>query len=120
VADIDSNGIFIFPAGSGAVTAVLNHVELNNNAANGLSLIGTNSTGQAPITLMLFHSVAANNITGVRADGTGATLRIANSMVTGNTNGWQAVSGGVVESYGDNYIDGNTSNEGPPPSATRK
>ena len=69
---------------------------------------------------MVFHSVAANNDTAFWANGAGATLRVANSMVTGNINGWKATAGGVVQSYGDNYIDGNGSNETAPPSTGRK
>jgi hypothetical protein len=41
-------------------------------------------------------------------------------MVTGNTNGWKTFDSGVVQSYGDNYIDGNASNQGAPSSITRK
>jgi hypothetical protein len=61
---------------------------------------------------MLFHSVAANNDTGVQAQGASATIRLANSTVTGNANGWAVFTGGIVDSYGDNYIDGNGSNTG--------
>jgi hypothetical protein len=42
---------------------------------------------------------------------TAATIRIAQSMVTGNGNGWLAQSSGVVLSAGDNTIEGNTLNE---------
>jgi hypothetical protein len=45
-------------------------------------------------------------------------------MLTGNGDpalfglqgAWQVLSGGVLYSYGDNYIDGNGSMEGAPPS----
>jgi hypothetical protein len=125
----------VFPTGSGVVTAVFNRVEANNNGSHGILVDGEISTGtvdatvsdsvaagnvdgvgffaasntsQAPTTLVLFHSVAANNGTGIRASTPGATLRAARSMVTGNTfAGWVAGAGGVVASYGDNYIDGN-------------
>ena len=60
-----------------------------------------------PATLMLFHSVAASNGEGLEALGTGATVRAAQSMVTGNANGWRVFDGGAVLSYGDNYINGN-------------
>ena len=70
------------------------------------------SAGKAPTALSLFHSVSANNGTGISAQGVGATLRVAQSMVTGNAAGWIATSGGVVASYGDNYIDGNGANTG--------
>jgi len=70
------------------------------------------TSSNAPTSLMVFHSVAANNHYGVFASGAGATLRLANSAVTGNQVGWTTEFGGVLASYGDNYIDGNVSNSG--------
>jgi hypothetical protein len=134
VAD-NSDGIMVNPSGSGTVTAVFNHVEMNNNG-RGITLFGLNSTGTIKatvaesvaannsagafaaysgqvVTLSVFHSVMANNNGyGIFASGTGATLRLAQSEVTGNANGWHAEGGGVIASYGDNYIDGNGANTG--------
>jgi Right handed beta helix region len=138
VADNGGTGIDFDPTGS--VTAVFNRVEVNNNANYGIAVAGNNSagtntvnatvsdsvaagnhgggflsytqSGKAPTSLMVFHSVTANNVSGVEANGAGAVLRLANSTVTGNASGWLAQSGGVVASYGDNYIDGNGSNSG--------
>jgi hypothetical protein len=137
LADNNVYGIFLQPTGS--ATAVFNRVEVNNNAGYGIVVDGNQSagtntinatvsdsvaagnnvgfvsfsqSGQAPTSVMVSHSVAANNGSGVGASGTGATLRLANSTLTGNTNGWQAIGGGVVDSYGDNYIDGNAGNIG--------
>ena len=142
VADNAGPGIFVTPSGSGAVTAVFNRVEANNNST-GIALNGSTSTGtvkatvidsvaagngnvgflvftdpgSAPTTLMLFHSAAANNSTGLVAQGSGATVRAFQTMVTGNANGWQVFTSGVVQSYGNNSIDGNTNpgNELAPP-----
>jgi hypothetical protein len=145
VTDNGDSGIVVQPTGVGLVTAVFNRVEVNNNLA-GIALQGSNSTGtikatvvdsvaahngsfgfvastnssQAPTKLMLFHSVAANNGTGLEANGTGATVRAFQMMLTGNTNGWTAFSGGGVQSYGNNSIDGNTGNETAPPSIAQK
>jgi hypothetical protein len=143
----DNNfGIFLAPSGSGLVTAVFNRVEANNNTAQGIAVNGLNGTGtvnatvsdsvaahnggvgfraisspgQASTTLMLFHCVAANNGEGLEANGLPATLRVAQSVVTGNTAGWQAPNSGVVQSYGDNYIDGNVGNEATPPPIGKK
>jgi hypothetical protein len=147
VADNSSIGINFAPIGS--ATAVFNRVEANNNGNDGIDVFGSNSagtntvnatvsesvaagnsefgfaigtaSGHAPTSVMVYHSVAANNGAGVVALGPGATVRLANSTVTGNTNGWQTLSTpGVVDSYGDNYIDGNTFNEAAPPSIPRK
>jgi hypothetical protein len=134
VADNSGNGIVVQPTGSGTVTAVLNRVEVNNNGANGIEVAGNFSTGTIKATvsesvatgnshldqvgffavsstLTVFHSVASNNYTGIEAAGSGGTLTIAQSMVTGNNFGWNA-GGGVVQSYGDNYFNGNGSNAG--------
>lgn len=113
IADNGNDGIVVAPTGS--ATAVFNRLEVNNNGDIGIHVDGqlspgTNTikasvsesvvasnvlagffsftqAGNAPTSLMVFHSVAANNGFGVEAQGTGATLRLANSSVTGNTNG---------------------------------
>jgi hypothetical protein len=146
VADNSGMGIEFLPTGS--ATAVFNRVEVNNNLGHGIFVDGENSavtntinatvsdsvaagnsvvgffsattSGKAPTSLMVFHSVAANNHIGVQAGGTGATLHLANSTVTGNTHGWFTIISGVLDSYGDNYIDGNAGNETAPPSIVRK
>jgi hypothetical protein len=138
VADNAGTGIVLYPTGS--ATAVFNRVEVNNNGSAGIVVYGNGSantntinatvsesvaagngfvglysattSSNAPTSLMVSHSVAANSVTGVEANGTGATLRLANSTVTGNTDGWEALSGGIVATYGDNYIDGNGTNTG--------
>jgi hypothetical protein len=102
VAHNGNDGIRVLPSGSGAVTAVLNRVEMNNNTFGGIEVNGATSTGtvaatmsgsvaarngtvgfhasssigQAPTTLMVFRSVAANNGIGILSDGAGATLRV--------------------------------------------
>jgi len=146
LANNGASGILVSPSGSGAVTAVLNRVEAVNSGNAGILVRGTNSTGtinvgvsesvsagnggagfsavtssgHAPITLMVFHSFAAHNDTGLVAQGTGAVLNLAQSMVTGNANGWQIFISGAVQSYGDNYIDGNVANQAAPPVLVRK
>jgi hypothetical protein len=81
----------------------------------GLGFFAFSSTGHASTTLMVFHSASVNNLQGMAAQGGGATLRVANSTITGNGFSW----GGVV-SYGDNYIDGNSDGDPTPPLTARK
>jgi len=138
-ADNGLHGIYVLPGGSGTVTAVFNRVEANNNAAAGIHVDGSISTGtvnatvsesvaahnnagagfsaataagHASNTLTVFHSVSASNSFGIAAVGPGATLRLAQSVVAGNEAGWFVFNSGVAASYGDNYIDGNGSNTG--------
>ncbi len=132
VADNGGDGISIQPTGSGVtVKATLRRVEAYNNSFDGLLVSGNASTGTitatvedtvaanntssgfrvnsvagAATSLMIVRSVAANNNTGVFTFGAFTTLRLGQSAVTGNTTSWFQ-SGGVLRSYGDNYIDGN-------------
>jgi Right handed beta helix region len=140
-----AGGIIVYPSGSGTVSAMFNHVEANNNT-EGIYLNGSVSTGivqgtvsdsvafgnggpgffaitasgSAPTTLMVFHSVAANNGYGLEAKGSGANIGLDQSMVTGNLSGWVTADSGSVLSYGNNSIDGNTNNETAPPSIALK
>ena len=137
--------IYIKPTGQGPVQVTVNGSELKLNS-RGLFLDGTSSAsstkiiatvvdsiaagnsnegfssisspGAAAATIMLFHSVSADNAIGVNA--VDAVVRLANSMLTGNGEAWLASSGGSVLSYGDNYIDGNSGAETAPPSISRK
>ena len=130
-------GIYVLPSGSSTVSAVFNGVEANNNY-DGIVVAGTNTSGAIKVTatrtvaagnadsgfyaqgltgtttFMLDHVVAANNANGVYATGTGATVRLYQSMLTGNAHGWQAVTSAVVQSYGNNSIDGNDGDEAAP------
>jgi Right handed beta helix region len=144
VSDNAGPGIFVFPSGSGTVSAIFNHVEANNNeygilldgvgstgivqgtvsdsvaSGNGYGFYTFTASGRAPTTLMLFHSVAANNYDGLVAAGSGGIIRLDHSMVTGNAYGWSTVSSGSVLSYSNNSIDGNTNDETAPPSIALK
>jgi hypothetical protein len=118
-----NNGIVVNPP-----TGITNHVVLNNvrsvnNTAFGLGInvgsivqvhdsVFSNNTGGG---ILADNSTLDVNGTFVNGNGTGitsqngATVRIAGTTVTGNTAGI-AISGvSVVNSYGDNYINGNTS-----------
>jgi Right handed beta helix region len=138
MSDNGNAGIAVVPTGSGTVTAVFNRVDTNNNSYAGIAVDGTTSTGTLGITvsdgiasgneigflvysgtgsalttLTVVRSVAANNAAGLYASGSGAILRAAQTTVTGNfSHGWGIVSGGIIGSYGDNYIDGNGGNTG--------
>jgi hypothetical protein len=127
------NGIDIAPTPA-AVTGVLNKVTANNNGFNGIIVNGTATTGGsinvtivdseasnnsafgvfsfrssagAATTVMVRNVVSSYNGTGLFAEGA-AILRAAHSVVTGNTTGVNTSGGGILYSYGDNDINGNT------------
>jgi hypothetical protein len=134
----NAGGIAIVPNGSAVVTGVLSKVTANNNtfgggitvrgssttgaslnvtivdseASNnpGNGILAISSSGSAATVVMLRNVVASNNLLGLGA-GVNAILRVAHSVVTGNSTGVSiGTSGGTIFSYGDNDIDGNTSN----------
>jgi hypothetical protein len=134
VADNGSFGMIVFPTGSGVVRAIFNRVEVNNNGIDGILVDGSSSTGsikaavfdsvaahnggaglkintilgQAAPLVMLFHSVAAFNDTGVVSNGPGDVF-IAQSGIFGNTTSWTAGPSLGVFTYSDNYVDANDS-----------
>lgn len=149
VADNGNDGVNAQPSGSGTVAAVFNHVQVINNGANGILMFGANSTGvvnatvddsiasgngstsvgfyvgstpgHAATTMMISRSLSSNNGYGLYAqNSSSAIIRIANSTVTGNVNGWSTIGGGVVQSYGNNSMDGNMSMEMAPSSMGMK
>jgi hypothetical protein len=142
VSDNGSTGVYIAPSGSGTTTGVLDHVQIENNATDGLTVI-SNSTqtinvtvsdsvsakngndgiaadsfGGTTVQVMVRNCTVANNsANGLEANSTapGAILRVTRSTVTGNGVAWSAAASGVVSSYADNNIDGNSSGNTPPP-----
>src|SRR5262249_34116627 len=141
VADNTSRGISLDPTGAGTVRAVFTRVEVHNVLGNGIAVSGLNSTGTVIATvtdsvvsnsgstafavlssaghsaagLMLVRSTAVNSATGLASNGPFSTLRLARSTVSGNGVAWSAGGGGILQSYGDNYIDGNLINDGGQP-----
>ena len=134
------NGILVQPTGSAVVKGALGKVSANNNAfgifVNGQLTTGgslnvtivdseaSNNGGDGVVTLGLATAVmvrnvmvrnvvaSSNNGFGLAAEAS-SILRVAHSVVTGNGTGVNTSSGGILDSYGDNDIDGNTTNGSP-------
>jgi len=146
---LDNNadaGIYLVQSGSGLVAAAFERVEAANNhnamviqgssvaapmlnvaiadgvvANNNTGIVSLTATGSAPVTVMVIRSVVANNdFLGIAAQGANATLLVGQSAVTGNASGWEVFGGGTLQSYSDNKIDGNFSNQSAPPSILNK
>ena len=93
-----------------------------NTVVAGNKLGGVIANGPASSTnnmiVMLNRDVIVNNGTnGILASGQNTTIFVGSSVVTGNTNGVVANSPGIVSTYVNNQIDGN-SNNGTPISST--
>jgi hypothetical protein len=98
----DSNVSGILVAGSGVA---LNVTVANSDASNNSSLgVGASTAATA---VLLSNVVTSNNNTGIAAS-TSSTVRVGQSVVTGNVTGVFTTGGGVLDSYGNNDINGNT------------
>jgi hypothetical protein len=146
VSDVTTTGasaISIQPQGSAITTKVaLNHVEMDQNDFGitiGSTKVGTidvtivnsliaNNAGEgisvflagATVSVMVRDSTITNNSTGVDAQVSNSTIRLAHSTITANSTGWITSSGGVVNSYGDNNIDNNAAGNTAPPAIVTK
>jgi len=129
-----SGNILIQPRSGGTVTAEITRVQALNGFDYGIRVDGSISgagfatvviddvivdgggnagvvaaTTSPPMTIMADTLTATNNIGyGVRAAGAGATILLTRSTVLGNGFGIGTLNGGVLDSYSNNFINGNT------------
>ena len=106
---MDNNGAGFLLLGEGSSgTAKVSIVDsvASNNTNEGFHAFG----GGTKVVLALRNVTASNNATGIDGDASGgpATIRLAHSFVTENATGVAQLFSSIVFSYGDNYIDGNT------------
>jgi hypothetical protein len=99
-------GILFHPTGSGSVIGVISQT----TAANNFTGIDIENSG-AGASATIVDSIDFNNSSiGVFLSAMGASMRIDSSVVTGNGTGVSIGFGATASSYGDNKIDGNTTN----------
>jgi hypothetical protein len=94
----NTNGVTFVPNSS--VKATLNRITANNNTT-GVILFICDSV------VTIANSTMSNNNTGVRELGGGSGIFLAKNVISGNGVG-VVVNGGTAKSYGDNYINNNT------------
>ena len=135
VSDLAGGGdaVDIVPTGSGSAIAVLDHVRLDHGSI-GLDALGDSTTGSVNVTIadsvisnygnagiigestngtvqvMVRNCTASNNATGIRSNGSPAVVRVTRSTITANGTGLTAINSSSLVSYGDNNVDGNTTN----------
>lgn len=125
-------GIQIIPSGTGGARVTVTNTVFSNNTAGvradsagtsgAINVTVTDSTAAGAayhgfvalgaggqVQMMLNRVVVANNLgEGVRSVGANAIVRIGSSAVTANGTGLVAATGGQILSYGNNQINGNT------------
>ncbi len=129
------SGVAIKPTGTGGAHVTMTRVQTFNNPV-GITIDGDNSTGPINVAILNsqvsgntgngLNSLSPNNADslvkvtidssafltngtiGVQSVGQRSTVRIGRSTVTSNGNaGLQANNSGVLQSYGDNFTEGN-------------
>jgi hypothetical protein len=135
----NGGGILIKPSGTGSARVTLDRVEMVNNVF-GIKADGAGSTGGIKVTarnsvtsensfagfssvtpgggavtqMMLVSSTSSNNgAAGIKSDGLASTVRISDTTVTGNNLGLEVANSGVLASYSNNNINGNTTDGAP-------
>ncbi len=125
-------GILFKPAATGAVVGLLDRVSINDNryglrVEDRSTVTVTNSTASgsttngfvtvaasAAVELNLESSVASSNLNaGIRSEGITSIIRISNMVSTDNGVGLQAVGTGQIRSFGNNRVEGNTTDGAP-------
>jgi len=137
-----ADGVHIQPTAAGVAKVVIAGSSIQNNGLAGVKADGTSNTGGSnttivnssvsgntnagisilnpgggpAINIMVDDVAVANNgaAGGLRVDGANANIRVGRSTISGNATGTAIVNGGVISSYGNNEINGNTS-DGPNP-----
>jgi len=113
-----TSGININSSTASSQVEILNTTVTNSCAGLIVTNTGSNTTTVSVdrsrfvqgLSLGNCSNVNAPNGYGVYATGTGATVQMSNSVVFGNSVGLGAVSGAALNSFGNNQVQGNTSN----------
>jgi hypothetical protein len=135
IADSSARGIRVEPGGSGGAKVMLDRVRVENapfssfgiifsgfstsgsinatvrdsiTAGNAIIGIVASENGSGTTNVMIDRSASLENTTGIQATNAGATIQIGDSTVTRNSTGLKPFSGGVINSYGTNKVNGNT------------
>ncbi len=138
ITNVDAYGITVAPTGTAVAKVVIDRTIVSHSGYMGLALSSAGGSLSAtvresvvsgalsfgvvsshfggPAEVMLDRvSVANNGSFGITSED--ATIRVGNSVVSGNLNGLQNPGGtDVIASYGNNKIVGNTNSDGTPTS----
>lgn len=124
-------GIFIAPGAAGSADVSIDETRLVRNfhglrvqgnsrvAARNCSASGHAGTGflaasAGATQLNMDGCEASSNVNGIRSEGAGTIVRIANTLVTNNSaNGLFPTAGGAIISFGNNQVAGNGTNGAP-------
>jgi len=94
---------------SGSVKGTISNSNINNNTLAGIHIVSNGSASNVFIT----DTVSSNNAGGLNAIGAGVVARVNRSSFFNNGLGFQPLSGGQIQSYGNNNVNGNGTDGAP-------
>lgn len=101
-------GIVADGASGGIINGVVSDSVVSSNINNGITVSTTGSN----VVLMIDHTKVNGNNFGLNADGSNAGMLVSATDVIGNATGLYPTGGGVMYSYGNNNVNGNTTTDG--------
>ena len=110
--DIEDNKVGILVDGgatSGAITMNIRDSEISGSTAQGLGVFEAVSGGASAVVLER-TTISSNGAQGIIASRALASVRVRQSVISGNTVGVATANGGQIVSHGDNVLAGNTTN----------
>ncbi|HST36147.1 MAG TPA: hypothetical protein VLK25_05910, partial [Allosphingosinicella sp.] len=82
-------------------------------SGNANGLVVNTPVGTMNANVLLINSAVSNNSTnGILASGATARIRVGNTGITGNGTGLAFGGGAIVNTYGNNYLNGNITADG--------
>ena len=96
-------GFFASNGSTGTITGTLDGVTISG------STTGVFANGTSPVVLQVINSNISNAGTGLTASGAGARIRLGGSTLFNNGTAAAASGGAIINTYGDNYVNGNGS-----------
>lgn len=112
IANSGSNG---FRADTTATTGtVIASIEDSEFSGNGQGIAAVAGSGATPTSIVMVNDTASVNNTnfGIVGNGAAAIIRVGDTTITGNGTGVNPAGSSQVKSFGDNRLEGNTSNGG--------
>jgi len=111
-------GIVATAGGSSGTGTVVN-IAVRDSVASGnggIGILAKSQVGGPNVVMTLDHVAATSNGVGIEADGSdmgAGGVALSNAQVSGNGTGLMSVNGGVLVSFGNNYVIGNGTDGAP-------
>jgi hypothetical protein len=119
----NSGGGFSFTAGGGIINATVEE-SVAAHSSNGAGFSTQAVYDGSSVNVMITRSVSSSNSVGLHVETSGGTagaiIRVGKSTVTQNTKTWEKRGAGNLNSFGDNYIAGNSDGDPAPSTIAMK